>query len=68
MKVEQKEKGFNPVVITLESQEEVNLIAGLLGATTETIAGRYGCNNCFEMYDVLSNFSTNSGPSKVSIA
>lgn len=63
MKAERKEDKFNPVIITLESQYEVDLLAELLA-----IAHHYTTGNddvytsvVSEMDDTLEEFCTNSG-------
>jgi hypothetical protein len=45
MKVEQEATGFKPVVITLETKEELNELVAVLGASTE----------CFSLYRQLSD-------------
>jgi ABC-type uncharacterized transport system ATPase subunit len=60
MKIERAESKFEPVVITLESQEEVDILKDLTGRIINGGVGRNFTSTVYEKLDELSNVETDT--------
>lgn len=60
MKIERAESKFQPVVITLESQEEVDILKDLVGRIINSGAGRNFTSAVFEKLDEVSSVITDT--------
>ena len=55
MKIERAESKFEPVVITLESQEDVDILKDLVGRIVNSGAGRNFTSTIYDKLDQISN-------------
>lgn len=60
MKIEKAESKFEPVVITLESQEEVDILKDLTGRIINSGVGRNFTSTVYEKLDELSSVETDT--------
>lgn len=63
-----KPSSFVPFTLAIESEDEAKLLAGLLGATTNTVSRALGVDNtrvAYDMYTLIEEYNVN--PNSITI-
>lgn len=60
MKIEQKDKGFNPITLTIESQEELDLLSDLFSLVSGKLGHARLNDAVYSVGDVLVELGANT--------